>query len=104
MRGILFIRFAGVALAMFTAAFISLPSFPNTAAGHGTTSSGLTFDRTLKGDRLPLVAPVGEPHEFGLPLSPPSSQAHEKVPVGCDAAFGSISSPRLATVFRRCMV
>ena len=103
MRGIPFIRFASVALAVFTAAFISLPSFPNTAAGHGTAGSALSIDRTLKGDRLPLVAPIGDPHEFGLPLSP-SSQAREKVPVGCDAAFGSISSPRLATVFRRCMV
>jgi hypothetical protein len=103
--GVVFsVRFAGVALALFIASFISLPSFPNPAAGRPTSNPAVTVDRTLKGDRLPLVAPLAQPHELGLPLTPPRSQAREKVPVGCDGAFSSISAPRLENVFRRCVV
>lgn len=104
MRGIFFIRCAGVALALFTASFISLPSFPNPAAGGPALSPTVNVDRTLKGDRLPFVTTVGQVRELRLPLPSAPSQAREKVPVGCDAAFSLISAPRFANVFKRCLV
>jgi hypothetical protein len=57
-------------------------------------------DRTLKGDRLPLSGPADKTE---MPVqSAPSSR--EKIPVGCDRTFSPISSPRLADIFRRCVV
>ncbi len=100
MRMLLFARSAAVAMALLTASVISFPSFPNPAAGWIGTSPALSVNRTLKGDRLPLTEPAIETHELGLPISP---APRVKVPVGCDAAFSPISSPRLAGVFRRCM-
>jgi hypothetical protein len=103
MRVPLFVRFASVALASFVAGFVAFPSFPNSAP-LWLTADSLSVDRTLKGDRLPLVAPISKTHELGLPVTPGQSRSRAKIPVGCDAAFSPISSPQLATIFRRCTV
>jgi hypothetical protein len=97
MRPILFVRGAAVVAALFAASFISFPSFPS--AGLFTINPP-PVDRTFKGDRLPLAASA---HKIGTPASP-AQQTRAKVPVGCDGAFSAISSPLLATVFRRCTV
>jgi hypothetical protein len=103
MRMVFFVRSAGVAIALLTASFIAFPSFPNPAAGRLASDPAITVDRSLKGDRLPPIAPIAQPRDLGSPLSLPPSQARERVPVGCDSAFSPISAPRLANVFRRCM-
>jgi len=105
MRMSLFVRCAGVSVALFVASLISFPSLPNPAAGWFTLHPAVTVNRALKGDRLPLADPIADrSRELGLPVSPAPSQAREKVPLGCDSAFSPISSPWLANVFRRCMV
>lgn len=103
MRGMLVLRSAAVAAALLTASLISFPSFPNPAAGWLTSNPAISVNRALKGDRLPLL-PAAQPHGLGSPLSPAQSQPQEKPPVGCDGAFSPISSPRLANIFRRCLV
>jgi len=102
MRRISFVRVVGVLVALFTASFISFPSFPST--GVFALSPPISVNRALKGDRLPLVEPTALPHRLGLPASPGQAQSRVKVPVGCDSAFSPISSPQLAHVFRRCTV
>lgn len=97
MRPILFVRGAAVVGALFAAGFISFPSFPSTGL---FTVNSPTVDRTFKGDRLPVAASADK---IGAPASP-MRQTGGKVPVGCDGAFSPISSPLLATVFRRCTV
>jgi hypothetical protein len=97
MRRVFLVRVAGVMLALFTASFISFPSFPST--GMFTSGPAPSVNRLLKGDRLPSVA-VWQ-HELGSPALPASSG---KVPLGCEAAFSSISAPQLAKIFRRCVV
>lgn len=102
MRGILVLRSAAVAVALLAASLISFPSFPHPAGWR--TEPAISVDRTLKGDRLPLVGSTIQSHELGLPVPPAQSQWREKIPVGCDAAFSPVSAPRLANVFRRCTV
>jgi hypothetical protein len=105
MRMIYLFRFAGVALALVIASFITFPSFPNTGRGKPIAKQTMMVDRTLKGDRLLLREPSIRPREFGLPVSPQQkSQTREKIPVGCDAAFSPVAAPQLANVFRRCAV
>jgi hypothetical protein len=96
------VRVAAVVLALFTASFVSFPSFPST--GLFTSSARISVNRALKADRLPLAESTILRREFGSPASPAQSQSREKVPVGCDSAFSPISAPLLATVFRRCTV
>jgi len=100
-QSLLSVRFAGVALALFTASLVSFPSFPTTGAG-STSSPAISVNRPLKGDRLPFAKPTVRPRELGLPVSP--VRPHAQIPVGCDSAFSPISSSRLVHVFRRCMV
>lgn len=100
MRRVFLVRFAGVMLALFTASFISFPSFPST--GMFTSGPAPSVNRLLKGDRLPSVA-VWQ-HELGSPALPVSPASREKVPLGCEAAFSSISAPQLANIVRRCVV
>jgi hypothetical protein len=99
MRSVLLVRVTGVMLALFTASFISFPSFPST--GIFTLGPAPAVNRALKGDRLPSVSPAVQTNELGAPARPASSG---KVPVGCEAAFSSISAPQLANVFGRCAV
>jgi hypothetical protein len=100
MRRVFLVRVAGVMLALFTASFISFPSFPST--GMFTSGPAPSVNRLLKGDRLPSVA-VWQ-HELGSPVSPAQPASREKVPLGCEAAFSSISAPQLANIVRRCVV
>jgi hypothetical protein len=104
MRVPLVVRFASVALASFVAGFVAFPSLPNSAPLWLTGREPVSVDRTLKGDRLPLIAPISKSHELGLPVAPGQSQPRAKIPVGCEAAFSPISAPQLANIFRRCTV
>ena len=95
------VRVGGVLFAVFAASFIAFPSFPNGIFVSGAQQS---VNRTLKGDRLPSISPAVFPHELGSPLIPnlPAQTFRRKIPLGCDAAFSPISSPKLAHVFGRC--
>jgi hypothetical protein len=104
MRVPLFVRFAGVALASFAAGFVAFPSFPNSAPLWLTRSAPVSVDRTLKGDRLPLIAPISKSNGLGLPVAPEQLRSRAKIPVGCERAFSPISAPRLADIVRRCTV
>ncbi len=103
MRVLFFVRFASAALALGLASFIAFPSMPNSAPLRLTTTPPVSVDRTLKGDRLPLVTPINKSHQLGSPAKPEQAR-FEKIPVGCDPAFSPISAPRLAKIFRRCTV
>ena len=77
---------------------IVVVSFPSTV---GIISPQLV-DRALKGDRLtitnaPAVGKIGS-------KSQPSFVSAHKVPIGCDRAFSSMSSPQFSTIFGRCLV
>ena len=99
MRRTTLARCVGVTVALLSITLISFPSFPNTIG-----FSPQTVNRELKGDRQRTTAPKPLPTK-DRPLSLPSlSRAHKKVPVGCDTAFGSVSSPQFATVYGRCLV
>ena len=94
-------RCAAVTVALLSISLISFPSFPSTI---GFSSNPQTVNRELKGDRQRTITPTPLPTK-NRPLSLPSlSRAHKKVPVGCDAAFSSVSSPQFATVYGRCLV
>jgi hypothetical protein len=94
-------RCAAVTVALLSISLISFPSFPSTI---GFSSNPQTVNRELKGDRQRTITPTPLPTK-NRPLSLPSlSRAHKKVPVGCDTAFGSVSSPQFATVYGRCLV
>ena len=81
MRMSLFVRCAGVSVALFVASLISFPSLPNPAAGWFTLHPAVTVNRALKGDRLPLADPIADrSRELGLPVSPAPSQAPRKSP------------------------
>ena|ERR1700733_2977089 len=76
-------------------------SDPTAGAGYSQPTPSVSVDRTLKGDRLPILhSPI---------LNAPDSQGGvgaqstaPQMPVGCDPAFSPISSPLLANVYRRC--
>jgi hypothetical protein len=81
-------------ISLLSLILVSFPSFPST---NGPDKQ--IVNRTLKSDRA--VAPmVGK----GMRSQPSLSRAEKKVPVGCDRAFGSVSSPGLSNVFGRCLV
>jgi hypothetical protein len=95
------LRCAGVAVGLFLICLISFPSFPST---NGFILNPQTVNRELKGDRQRTITPTPLPTK-NRPLSLPSlSRAHKTVPVGCDTAFSSVSSPQFATVYGRCLV
>ncbi len=100
MRSMWSFRIAAVAFALVTASLVSFPSLSTTGGLSSTPAASV--DRALKGDRLPTVKPTAWQHEFRPPVTPLQSRA--RVPVGCDTSFSPISSPRLANVFRRCLV
>ena len=99
MRRTTLARCVGMTVALLSITLISFPSFPNTI-GFGPQ----TANRELKGDRQRTTAPKPLPTKT-LPRSLPSLlKAQTKVPVGCDKAFSSASSPQFATVYGRCLV
>jgi hypothetical protein len=97
-------RIWAVAVALFIASLISVPSFPKSAAAWLISNPQLSVNRALKGDRLPRVVPRVRWRELGLPKAPMPSQSREKAPIGCDGAFSTISTPRQVNVFGRCTV
>ena len=100
MRGPSLVRCAGVAVGLFSICLISFPSFPNT---NGFSLNPQTVNRELKGDRQRTMTPTPLATK-NRPLWLPSlSRAHKKIPVGCDTAFSSVSSPQFATVYGRCL-
>jgi hypothetical protein len=103
MFGNLSVRFAGtmgiVSLALATAALVTFPAFPTTGANLRTVEPVVTVNRTLKGDRIPVL----QPSVLRVLRTPTTLQPQAQIPAGCDRAFSPISSPRLAHVFRRCI-
>lgn len=101
MRNMWTFRAAAVAFALVTASLVSFPSFSTTSA-NAIPTPAVSVNRALKGDRLPSVNPTAL--KLRSPVAPLQTQSRARVPVGCDNAFSPISSPRLANVFRRCVV
>ena len=68
-----------------------------------TSVSGLTswYLRQLLMWNCLCIPQRNSPSQLSLPSLP---RAHKKVPVGCDTAFSSVSSPQFATVYGRCLV
>lgn len=87
-----------VSLASFSAALIAPPARPTASAGFSPPALTTSVNRALKGDRLPAAAGPGR---LG---SPARALPRGRIPLGCDGAFSPVSSPRLAHIFRRCMV
>ena len=91
-------RLAIVSTALCSIVLISFPSFPSTL---GIVFKPQLVDRALKGDRL-TNAPAPAKNE---PKSQPSlERAGKQVPMDCDRAFSSTSSPQFSTLFGRCLV
>jgi hypothetical protein len=91
-------RLAIVSTALCSIVLISFPSFPSTL---GIVSKPQLVDHALKGDRL-TNAPAPAKNR---PKSQPSlERVGKQVPMGCDRAFSSTSSPQFLTLFGRCLV
>jgi hypothetical protein len=92
--------FALASLALFLVSFAPLLSAAPFNPGISDRTPPVSVNRFRKGDRLPLhdsraVRPDSQ--------APNASQAHGKVPLGCDPAFSPVTSPALATLYGRCM-
>lgn len=87
-----------VSLAVF---FVGLLPFlsadPTAGAGLVRRTPGFSVNREFKSDRLPVAAVSATPRR------PIQQQHSEKIPVGCDASFSSISAPGLSHIYGRCM-
>ena len=91
-------RLTIVATALCSITLISFPSFPSTL---GIVFKPQLVDRALKRDRL-TNAPAPAKNE--LKSQPALVRTGKQVPVGCDRAFSSMSSPQFSTLYGRCMV
>lgn len=94
--------------------FVSFYSLLGTAsiAGIGRANSlNVTVDRSLKGDRQPVLdtdALSNTSDSFAARFAPvevgaPSHARHAQAPIGCDPAFSPIFSRALGNVYRRCV-
>jgi hypothetical protein len=92
------LRLAVVATALCSIVLISFPSFPSTL---GVVSKPQVVDRALKGDRLPNAL---APAKNGPKSKPSLEQTGNRVPMGCDRAFSSMSSAQFSSLYGRCMV
>ena len=92
-RTITRLTIVGIALCLIV--LISFPSFPSTL---GMVSKPILVDRTVKGDRL---SNTSAPTKHGPKAQPSLVRAEKRVPVGCDHAFSSMSSPDFSTIFGR---
>ena len=92
-------RLAIVVVALCSIVLISFPSFPSTL---GIAFKPQSVDRALKSDRL-TNAPAPAPTKNGPKLQPSLERASKQVPLGCDRAFSSMSSPQFSTLFGRCL-
>jgi hypothetical protein len=103
----MFVRMASAAglltLALF---FVGMDPFVSAGADLTGKTPGLTVNRALKGDRLPLTVPtvVDVPNwqtEFGN-LRGAQTQSQAQKPFACDPAFSPIFV-KAGNVYRRCM-
>jgi hypothetical protein len=103
MAKVLFVRITGgLGLASLALFFLGLIPFlsadPTAGAGLARGSAGkaapFTVNHQFKGDRLPVA---GTRAVERTPAHP------TEIPVGCDASFSPISSPKLGLVYGRCM-
>ena len=106
MRGIVLVRIAAVSTVLAGVSFMSLPSLSGVSLFG--PDSPMFVNRSLKGDRLPVVVrhalrPDLPQPDLGSP-EPLQSQSHDKPRVGCEGAFSPVAAPRLANVFKRCLV
>jgi hypothetical protein len=104
MRVIFLLRAAGVMLALLVAGFVLFLPPSNSAPLRLTVDPPVVVDRTLKGNRSPVLAPTGTPRRVGLPPTPHQSPANEKRSPWCEGAFGPTASPPLQSVLQRCTV
>ena len=89
-------RLTIVATALCSITLISFPSFPSTL---GIVFKPQLVDRALKRDRL-----TNAPAKNGPRSQPALVRTGKRVPVGCDLASSSMSSPEFSTLFGRCLV
>jgi hypothetical protein len=92
------IRFGLVGIALCSIVVISFPSFSSPT---GLISKPQTVERTHKGDRLTVATAPSKNHAKSQPLL---VGAGKRVPVGCDRAFSSMSSPQFLGLYGRCAV
>ena len=92
------LRLAVVATALCSIVLISFPSFPSSL---GLVSKPQVVDRALKGDRL-TNAPA--PVKNGPKSNSSLERTGNRVPMGCDRAFSSMSSAQFSSLYGRCMV
>ncbi len=103
-----FVRMSGAlgatALAVcFLALVPFLGAAPSVGAGYVPSPPGFTVNRALKGDRLPMHDALNASAwqtDFGSLAR--ASVPHE-IPFGCDPSFSPVSSPRLASIYGRCL-
>ena len=88
------LQFVFLGAATSAAIVISFPSFPNTL---GFVSKPQVVDRALKGDRLTIEPATAK-------KSPSLVRTGKRIPMGCDRAFSSMSSPQFSSLFGRCVV
>ncbi len=107
----LLVRVAGAfgvtALALFFVGLIPFLSAGPTAGAGFTASTpavpAVSVNREFKGDRLPLPSDVNSAVSQYQSGSRRQARKPDKIPLGCDAAFSPVSSPRLANIYGRCM-
>ena len=85
-----------VALAVL---FVGIDPFLS-AADQANGTPAVAVDRTMKGDRLPLIPAAGFTPGHANRAVP---QAQAQMPFACDAAFSTIKVRGSANVYRRCM-
>ncbi len=97
-------------LAMLVVGLVPLlTAGPSSGAGLTNKTPEVVVNRSLKGDRLPvathasLKSPVISAAVQPNKPQSPSIVQRSQIPVGCEAAFSPVSSPRLAYIYRRCM-
>jgi hypothetical protein len=98
---LLFARIAGglglVSLALLFVGLVPFLSVDTTAgAGLAGRTSSHSVNREFKGDRLPVS------DANLIPKDVRRVQHQGEIPVGCEASFSPISTPRLAYIYGRC--
>jgi hypothetical protein len=91
-------RFGLVGIALCSVVVISFPSFSSPT---GFTSRLQAVDRARKGDRVSVDPLLSQSHPKSQPVLIGEGK---RVPVGCDRAFSSMSSPQFLGLYGRCAV
>jgi hypothetical protein len=77
----------------------------STTAAPSTGQNSAIFNRTLKGDRLPL-SPATTRNAVNRPVgttTPPAAASRPELPDGCEPVVSAIGQPPLARVPGRCI-